>query len=158
MLRPSRESLGWVMPLLPHKTVIAIGAVVDIALHSIDGPVSARDVADRLGLPPRYLEPTFQALVREGILRGLRGVAGGYMLAKARQAISLHDISEVVRTMETEEPSEELAWLLRTVVTPTLLQAEEHFESTLKRITVEDLARAAGLQTLASYKPDAIAG
>jgi DNA-binding IscR family transcriptional regulator len=72
------------------------------------------------------------------------------MLAGARQAISIYDISEAVKTVEKEESNKDLAWLLGAVVLPTLAQAEEHLESSLKRITVEDLVRAANLQMLAT--------
>ena len=130
------------MPLLPHKTILAIGAVVDIALHSGEGAVSAHNVADRLDLPRRHLESVLQALVREGILAGVRGARGGYILAKAQQAISVYDISEAVKTIETEEPS----GLLLAVVAAALTQAEQCFASALKRITVEDLTRSAGTQ------------
>jgi DNA-binding IscR family transcriptional regulator len=58
------------MPLLPHKIILAIGAVVDIALSSGKEPVSALDLADRLQLPGRHLEPVLQTLVRKGILQG----------------------------------------------------------------------------------------
>jgi Rrf2 family iron-sulfur cluster assembly transcriptional regulator len=143
------------MPLLPHKIILAIGAVVDIALSSGKEPVSARDFADRLQLPGRHLEPVLQTLVRKGILQGVRGMNGGYMLAKARDAISVYDISKAVK--ETEEPNKEFPGLLGAVVVPTLAQAEQCFGSTLKRITVEDLVRAAGLQLFASYKARASA-
>jgi len=67
------------------------------------------------------------------------------------------DISEAVKTVETEEPDKELPSLLSTVVLPTLAQAEEYLKSRLKRITVEDLVRAASLRMLANYRPAAIA-
>ena len=157
MLRLLRESpLGDRMPLLPHRTILAIGAVVDVALHSVEEPVWLRDLADRLHLPRRrYLERELQALVREGILQGVRGMNGGYMLAKARDAISVYDISRAVK--DTEEPNKEFPGLLGAVVVPTLAQAEQCFGSTLKRITVEDLVRAARLQLFASYKARASA-
>ena len=117
------------MPLLPHKTIVVIGAVVDIALHSSEGAVCALDVADRLHLPRRHLEPVFQALVREGILVGLRGPRGGYRLAKARQAISVYDVAEAAKTVETETPSRKFFGLLGAVVVPTLAQAEQCFAS-----------------------------
>jgi Rrf2 family iron-sulfur cluster assembly transcriptional regulator len=146
------------MPLLPHRTILVIGAVVDIALHSGEGAVSAHNLANRLHLSRRRLEPYLQALVREGILGGLRGARGGYILAKARHAISVYDIFEAVKTVEIEEPNKKLSWLLGTVVLPTLAQAEEYLKSNLKRITVEDLVRAANLQMmLANYRPAAIA-
>jgi Rrf2 family protein len=153
----TRITSGERMPLLPHKTILVVGAVVDIALHSGEGAVPARDVADRLHLSPRHLEVFLQALVREGILAGVRGARGGYILGKARQAISVYDISEAVKTVETEEPDKELPSLLSMVVLPTLAQAEEYLKSNLKRITVEDLVRAASLQMLANYRPAAIA-
>ena len=137
------------MPLLPHRIILAIGAVVEIALRSGKEPVSSRDLADRLHLHWRYLEPVLQALVREGILQGVRGARGGYKLAKARDAISVYDISEAVKTGETEEPP----GLLGAVVVRMLAQAEQCYGSTLKRITVEDLVRAASLQLLAAIRP-----
>src|SRR5262245_29426337 len=117
------------MPLLPGKTIVVIGAVVDIALHAGKEPVSAFDVSDRLHLRRRYLEHVLQALVREGILVGLRGPRGGYRLAKAQQAISVFDISEAVKTIGTEQPSREFAGLLDAVVMPALAQAEQGFAS-----------------------------
>jgi len=142
------------MPLLSCKTVLAVGAVLDIALNTRK-PVSALDLADRLQLPRRHLEPALRALVREGILKGLSGRRGGYRLARARQAISVYDISEAV---ETEKPSKEFSGLLGAVVVPPLMQAEQGFASALERISVEDLVQAASLQTLASYKPGTIVG
>src|SRR5258706_13836011 len=69
------------MALLPRKGVLAIAAVIDVALHSHGRPVSAKILAVRHGLPPRHLEPVLQALVRDGILKGIRGPGGGYELA-----------------------------------------------------------------------------
>jgi hypothetical protein len=83
---PARITLGTRMPLLPSRTILAIGAVVEIEMYSGKEPVTVPDLARRLQLPRRHLEPLLQALVREGILVGLRGPNGGYRLAKARQA------------------------------------------------------------------------
>jgi Rrf2 family iron-sulfur cluster assembly transcriptional regulator len=130
------------MPLLPYKTILMIGAVVDIAMYSVEEPVRGPDLADRLHLPRRYLEPVLQTLVRKGILVGVRGARGGYKLAKAPGAISVYDISEAVKTIETEEPS----GLLWAVVVPALTQAEQCFASALKRITVEELTHSASTQ------------
>ena len=112
-------------------------------------------MADRLQLSRRCLEPVLQPLVRKGILEGVRGANGGYKLAKARDAISVYDISKAIR--DTEERSKEFPGLLGAVVVPTLAQAEQCFGSTLKRITVEDLVRTASLQLLAGYKATALA-
>jgi len=124
------------MLLLPRKIILATGAVVEVAMHK--GPVSSHDLDHRLQLPRRYLEPILQALTRKGILVGRHGKRGGYRLAKAQQAISVYDIFEAVKTLETGKSKIELPWW-----PPTLAQAEQCFASALERITVEDLVRAA---------------
>ena len=73
------------MPLLPRKGVLAIAAVIDVALQGEGHPISAKTLAARHGLPPRHLEPVLQALVRDGILKGIRGPRGGYELARERR-------------------------------------------------------------------------
>ena len=90
------------MSLLPRKALLAIAAVVDVALNARDRPVSAKALAARHGLPPRHLEPVLQALVHEGILRGLRGPHGGYALARERDSIG---IDEIVRAAATVRAS-----------------------------------------------------
>ena len=106
------------MPLLPCKTILAIGAVVDVALHSGEEPVSASDLEDRLHLPRRYLDHVLQALVREGVLVGVRGKNGGYLLAQTRVAISNYDIFQAVKTVAPEKPSQDTPGLLGAVWCP----------------------------------------
>jgi Rrf2 family protein len=139
------------MLLLPHKTVLVVGAVIDIAMYSVEEPVRGPDLADRLQVSRRYLEPVLQALVRKDILVGMRGARGGYKLAKAPGAISVHDICEAAETVETEEPG----GLLRTVVVSALTQAEQRFVSVLKRITVKDLVHDVNTKKGANRGPAA---
>src|SRR5262245_44392101 len=80
------------MPLLPRKSILAITAVIDIALNARGRPVAAKALATRHSLPPRHLEPVLQALVRHGILKGVRGPRGGYELARERSRITADDI------------------------------------------------------------------
>ncbi len=68
--------------LLSRKGLLAIAAVVDVALQKDGRPLSSKQLAERHGLPPRHLEGVLQALMREGILRGIRGPQGGYRLAR----------------------------------------------------------------------------
>ncbi len=149
MLRLLGESpQGMRMPLLPHRTILVMGAVVDIAMYSVEVPVTGLDLADRLQLPRRHLEAALQALVRKGILVGVRGARGGYKLAKAPGDISVYDISKAIK--ETEEPNKEFPGLLGAVVVPTLAQAEQCFGSALRRITVEDLTHSASTQMVST--------
>src|SRR5438552_15157824 len=92
------------MQLLPRKGVLAIAAVIDIALHARGRPVAAKSLANRHRLPPRHLEPVLQALVRQGILKGIRGPRGRYELARAQSRITADEILRDAGTVE--EPGE----------------------------------------------------
>jgi Rrf2 family transcriptional regulator, iron-sulfur cluster assembly transcription factor len=132
------------MLLLPRKGILAIAAVLDIAMNSRGKPVAAKSLANRHRLPPRHLEPVLQALVREGILRGVRGPRGGYELARSEGDIGADEILRAAGTAEDHEDSP-LAGsaLLANIVVPALERAEEKFSEALARITVADLAKAA---------------
>jgi Rrf2 family protein len=131
------------MPLLPRKGILAIAAVLDIALHARGRPVAAKSLATRHRLPPRHLEPVLQALVRQGILKGVRGPRGGYELAREQRRISAEEILRAAGTVEEDEGPVTGSVLLSQVVTPALAQAERMFSAALARISVEDLAHSA---------------
>ena len=73
---------------MSKKVVYAIEAVVDIAYYSGVKPVQNIEIAQRQGIPKRYLEQTLQSLVKNNILVGSRGPKGGYRLAKERRKIN----------------------------------------------------------------------
>lgn len=92
----------------------------------------------------RSLEPVLQALVRSGILRGVRGAGGGYELAREPCSISAADILRAADAIEDRNSAPfSGAPLLEEVVMPALAQAEQAFSAALKEISVEDLAKSA---------------
>ena len=130
--------------LLSRKGLLAIAAVTDVAIYSRGRPVSAKILAARHALPARHLEPVLQALVRQGILKGIRGPHGGYQLARERRRITADEILRASRSMENaEDPTAADSTLLNNVVVPAVAQAERAFAAALGRINVEDLARRA---------------
>jgi Rrf2 family transcriptional regulator, iron-sulfur cluster assembly transcription factor len=131
------------MPLLPRKGVLAIAAVVDVAIQAQGQPVSAKTLAARHGLPPRHLEPVLQALVRYGILKGIRGPRGGYELARDRRRVTANDILRAAGTVEEADGAEVGSDLLTKIVLPAMANAEQEFGIALARISLEDLARDA---------------
>jgi Rrf2 family iron-sulfur cluster assembly transcriptional regulator len=131
------------MSLLPRKGLLAIAAVVDVALHARDRPVSAKALAARHGLPPRHLEPVLQALVHDGILRGVRGPHGGYALGREQRRISIDDIVRAAATVRDRDEAALASALIADVVFPAVAQAERAFAGALARINVDDLARRA---------------
>src|SRR3954447_17520855 len=105
------------MPLLPRKGVLAITAVIDIAMHADGRPVAAKSLALRHDLPPRHLEPVLQALVRQGILRGVRGPRGRYELAPEEDRNTADDLRRAGDADgEVGEPQQRRSLLLVQVV------------------------------------------
>jgi Rrf2 family protein len=134
------------MPLVSRKDVLAIAAVVDIAVNSHSRPVSAKALAARHKLPPRHLEPVLQALVREGILRGVRGPHGGYSLARDHKRITAEDILRAAGNDDDGDIPLPVSALVNDIVRTALADAERSFATALRRISVDDLARAAEKQ------------
>ena len=133
------------MSLLPRKGLLAIAAVIDVALHARGQPVAAKALASRHRLPPRHLEPVLQALVRQGVLKGVRGPRGGYELAREPRGITANDILRAIGTTDAEEcnGTATKSPLLAGVVMPALAQAEGVFSGALGHINIEDLVAAA---------------
>ena len=127
---------------LSRRSLFAIAAVVDVALHARPMPVAARALAERHNLPPRHLETVLQALVRAGILKGTRGPRGGYELARERRRVTVADILRA--TGGTDEPGESESSLVERVILPVLAGAADAFLAELDRVTVEDLCSRAG--------------
>ena len=130
--------------LLSRKGILAVAAVIDVALNSRDKPVSAKALADRHGLPPRHLEPVLQALVHDGILRGVRGPRGGYELGRDPQQITAAEILRAAGTVD-EVGGDQLpdGGLIGDVVMPAMAQAERTFSTALGEISIDHLARRA---------------
>ena len=132
------------MPLVSRKGILAITAVIDVALNAQGRPVSAKALAARHQLPPRHLEPVLQALVHDGILRGIRGPHGGYELARDHDQISAEDILRAASSADdVEEAPMAGSPLVNDVVWPALREAEREFSAALGRINVEDMTRQA---------------
>jgi Rrf2 family transcriptional regulator, iron-sulfur cluster assembly transcription factor len=131
------------MTLLSRKSVLAIAAVTDIAAHHGKPLLSAKVLAARHNLAPRHLEPLLQALVHAGVLRGVRGPAGGYEIARAGCDITAEEIIRIADTVDDPDSLRKASPLLAQVVIPVIAQAEKAFSEVLTQVSVEDLVRIA---------------
>ena len=133
------------MILLSRRSLLGVAAVVDIAIHCRLGPVPAKHLADRHKLPPRHLETLLQALVREGILKGIRGPRGGYELARDRRHVTAGDIVRAAILSNDEDGGQpaSASALVSAVVEPAVEAASKAFLAALDAITVDQLCREA---------------
>jgi Rrf2 family transcriptional regulator, iron-sulfur cluster assembly transcription factor len=133
------------MNLLSRRSVLAIAAVVDVALHCAKAPVAAKALAARHKLPARHLETLLQGLVHARILTGVRGPRGGYELARERRRITLGEIVRVAMSLSKADPTDLDAnsVLLARVIDPPVRRAGETFLGNLDSITVEQMCETA---------------
>jgi Rrf2 family transcriptional regulator, iron-sulfur cluster assembly transcription factor len=133
------------MNLLSRRSVLAIAAVVDVALHSRSAPVRSMALAARHKLPPRHLELLLQGLVHAKILRGVRGPRGGYELARERRRITVGEIVRTAMSLSTADPEDRRAnsILLERVIDPAVRNAGETFLANFDSITVEQMCETA---------------
>lgn len=79
--------------MVSTKGRYALRLMIDIAQQGEAGTlVTMRQAAERQGLSVKYLEQLGGALVRAGILRSIRGVSGGYYLARPAAEINIAEI------------------------------------------------------------------
>lgn len=132
------------MRFLPRSALLALMATLDVALYARVKPVSSRALAARNDLPPRHLESMLQALVREGILKSVRGPYGGYELARERRRLYVGEIVRAAMRADAEaESADEKPGLLVKVLSPVIDEVEEAALSKLDLLTLDDLhARA----------------
>ena len=82
---------------LSTRSTYGMRALVELALASGHGPVSAARIAKRQVLSAAYLEQLLHRLKKDGIVRSVRGPRGGYLLAKGPTHITM---AEVVRVLD----------------------------------------------------------
>ena len=74
----------------------SVKALLDLSLQPEYGPASVKAIAQRQGLPAPYLEKLLIEMRRSGLVKSVRGVQGGYQLARPPAKISLGQILEAV--------------------------------------------------------------
>jgi Rrf2 family protein len=75
----------------------AVQLMLDLALHSGEGPVPLKEVAQRQQIGGSYLESIVKQLARAGLVRSVRGAGGGYWLNGRPEDYTVGDI---LRQME----------------------------------------------------------
>ena len=81
---------------LTAKSRYAVTALLDLVIHTQNTRVTLADIADRQVISLSYLEQLFARLRKAGLVKGIRGPGGGYLLAKSANDITIADIIEGV--------------------------------------------------------------
>ncbi|MCI0400262.1 MAG: Fe-S cluster assembly transcription factor [Gammaproteobacteria bacterium] len=86
---------------LTTKGRYAVTAMLDLALHQDEGPITLADISLRQGISLSYLEQLFARLRKQGLVASARGPGGGYRLGHPAESISVaHVINAVKETVD----------------------------------------------------------
>jgi len=81
---------------LTTKGRYAVTAMLDLALHYQDGPITLADISQRQGISLSYLEQLFSKLRKQGLVDSTRGPGGGYRLSRSADQIAVADVITAV--------------------------------------------------------------
>ena len=129
---------------LSNKGRYAILALVDVTVSGGDNDeIQSRDIAERQGIPHRFLEQIFQDLKKAGLVRSKRGPAGGYRLARPAADISLGQVIAAVQgPVVLNAPSSD-ADAVQAATDEALTHLSKSVEHALSSLRLADVARRA---------------
>jgi len=127
---------------LTCKSEYAILALLELAAHYDSGePLQIRQIAALQDIPDRYLEQLLATLRRGGLIKGIRGTKGGYVLAREPREITLFDavcclegLDSVAGVSDTAPKTVE-----RTVVNEIWQETCQAANSVWQRYTLQEL-------------------
>ena len=81
---------------LTTKGRYAVTAMLDLALHYDEGPITLADISQRQGISLSYLEQLFSKLRKRGLVESTRGPGGGYRLSREADLIAVAEVISAV--------------------------------------------------------------
>jgi Rrf2 family iron-sulfur cluster assembly transcriptional regulator len=81
---------------LSTKSRYAVTSLLDMVMHSDQGPVSLGDISIRQGISLSYLEQLFAKMRRNKLVVSTRGPGGGYSLGDSPSQVCIADVIKAV--------------------------------------------------------------
>ncbi|MDR0780417.1 MAG: Fe-S cluster assembly transcriptional regulator IscR [Pseudomonadales bacterium] len=81
---------------LTTKGRYAVTAMLDLSIHSSQGPVNLNDISQRQDISLSYLEQLFAKLRQRKLVSSVRGPGGGYLLGRDESDIHVAEIIDAV--------------------------------------------------------------
>ncbi len=81
---------------LSTKSRYAVTSLLDLVMHSEQGPVSLADISVRQGISLSYLEQLFAKMRRNKLVVSTRGPGGGYNLGSPPDQVCIADVINAV--------------------------------------------------------------
>ncbi|GAA0745926.1 Rrf2 family transcriptional regulator [Clostridium oceanicum] len=133
---------------LSTKGRYGVKAMVDLAIHYGEDPISIKSIAERQKISECYLEQLFASLRKAKLIKSIRGAQGGYVLNKSPKDITVADIMGVLEgPIEISDCVEEEGFCSNKGACPTRvlwMRIKESLDNIMETTTLEDM--------LADYK------
>lgn len=81
---------------LSTKGRYGVKAMVDLAIHYGEEPMSIKCISERQNISEYYLEQLFSPLRKANLIKSIRGAQGGYVLSRSPKDITIAEIMEVL--------------------------------------------------------------
>jgi Rrf2 family transcriptional regulator, cysteine metabolism repressor len=81
---------------LTARSEYGLLALIDLGVRYGEGPVSARELSERQGIPLKFLEQLLAAMRKAGIVQAVRGARGGFTLTREPGTISVLEVVEAL--------------------------------------------------------------
>ncbi|HET6498153.1 MAG TPA: Rrf2 family transcriptional regulator [Coriobacteriia bacterium] len=124
------------MTRVSQRLDYALRALTAVAARPPEATVAAGEIADRLGLPRRFVEQQMTALAKAGLVTSRRGARGGCALARPASTITIADVVEALEGTVLDVPA-----VSDSAVSEMWASAAAGFREVLAGITLADLAR-----------------
>ncbi|MEC4814726.1 MAG: Rrf2 family transcriptional regulator [Scytonema sp. PMC 1069.18] len=127
---------------LTNKSEYALLSLLALAKSYSSGEsLQIREIAAQQNIPNRYLEELLATLRRGGLIKSIRGVKGGYVLAREPQKITVLDALRCIEGLGMSEPTK--SSIPKTVETDVIDEVweevcQEAF-AVLEKYTLQDL-------------------
>jgi Rrf2 family protein len=137
------------------STTVRYGAraMTELASADPDRAVSVREVAEAQSISPKYLEHILKALKAAGLVRAVRGMNGGYALAKPPGSITLKELYESlvgpVALVHCVDDPDSCPMHDGCPTRETWVELNEAIQGVLERTTIQDLVQRKKRKALA---------
>lgn len=142
------------MALFTSKVDYALRALLDLAAQAPGKPAQSREIAARQEIPESYLNQLLVTLRRAGLVRSVRGAAGGYVLGKEPHQLTTADVIRALHGQDFlgeavgEGPNLPAAWVVRNLHQRLNTTVQQELERTTLADLVTDVQRLDDTQSL----------
>jgi Rrf2 family protein len=134
--------------MITSKVEYLIRILVDLATSDRGKFALSREVAERQGIPPKYLPQLMSILSKKGWVDSARGAKGGVRLVIDPRTVTVQDVIEVssnpLLVKKCLDESYSCSDRESCVLLPVWRKAQAELERSMASTTIAELAEAAG--------------